>query len=73
VRAQKAEALLMPTKNLPTQNYQLLVNLKTTEKIIKYSQNPRALTWLNLYGFEAVRHKPKNSLKTPKMLFFACF
>ena len=32
----------------------------------------RALTWLNLYGCEAVQHKLKNSLKTPKMHFFAC-
>ena len=32
----------------------------------------RALTWLNLYGCEAVRLKPKNSQKTPKT-FFACF
>ena len=28
---------------------------------------PRALTWLNLYGREAVLHKHKNSLKAPKM------
>ena len=27
----------------------------------------RALMWLNLYGREAVRHKLKNGLKTPKM------
>ena len=29
----------------------------------------RALTWFNLYGCESVWHKPKNSLKTPKMHF----
>ena len=33
----------------------------------------RALTWLNLYGCEAVRHKRKNSLKNTKNPFFACF
>ena len=27
----------------------------------------RALVWLNLYGREAVRHKPQNCLKTQKM------
>jgi hypothetical protein len=31
------------------------------------------LTWLNLYGCEAVRHKPQNSLKTPKMHFLPVF
>jgi hypothetical protein len=30
----------------------------------------KALTWLNLYSCEAVRHKPQNSLKNA---FFACF
>ena len=29
--------------------------------------------WLNLYGFEAVRHKLKNSLKTQKMHFLPVF
>ena len=33
----------------------------------------RALVWLNLYGREAVQHKLKNSLKTPKMHFFPVF
>ena len=36
----------------------------------------RALMRLNLYGREAVRHRRKNSLKTPTMHFlpvFACF
>ena len=33
----------------------------------------RALTWLNLYGCEAVRHNPKNSLKTPKRHFLPIF
>jgi hypothetical protein len=31
------------------------------------------LTRLKLYGCEAVRHKPKNSLKTPKMHFLPVF
>ena len=34
---------------------------------------PNALTWLNLYGCEAVRHKHKNSLKTSKMHFLQVF
>ena len=29
--------------------------------------------WLNLYGFEAVRHKLKNSQKNTKNAFLACF
>ena len=29
----------------------------------------RSLAWLNLYGCEAVQHKPQNSLKTPKLYF----
>jgi hypothetical protein len=33
----------------------------------------RALIWLNLYGCEAVRHKPQNSLKTPKTHFLPVF
>ena len=32
-----------------------------------------ALTWLNLYGYEAVRHKPQNSLKTQKIHFLPVF
>ena len=32
-----------------------------------------ALTWLNQYGFEAVRHERQNSLKTPKMHFLPVF
>ena len=33
----------------------------------------RALVWLNLYGCEAVWHKLKNTLKTPKMHFLPVF
>ena len=33
----------------------------------------RALTWLNLYGHEAVWHKRQNSLKTPKHHFLPVF
>ena len=33
----------------------------------------RTFMWLNLYGCEAVRHKHKNSLKTPKMRFLPVF
>ena len=29
--------------------------------------------WLNLYGRDAVQHKLKIGLKTPKMHFFTCF
>ena len=33
----------------------------------------KPLTWLNLYGREAFRHKRQNSLKTPKTHFLPVF
>ena len=32
-----------------------------------------ALMWLNLYGCEALRHKPQKIIKTPKMHFLPVF